>query len=74
LLFFGVLAGKLPSAEGQLGSNPPKGMNTFSVEPSLSVPKWNELKPLVVASSSVFLRTAVLQNHLVVRGSNGGSK
>jgi MATE family multidrug resistance protein len=61
ILFLGVLAGRLPSADGQLGSNPPKGKRTLSVVPSLSIPEWNEIKPLVVASSSVFLRTAVLQ-------------
>jgi putative MATE family efflux protein len=61
ILFLGILAGKLPSANGQLGSNPPKGKRTLSVVPSLSIPEWNEIKPLVVASSSVFLRTAVLQ-------------
>ena len=48
-------------ADGQLGSNPPKGKRTLSVVPSLSIPEWKEIKPLVVASSSVFLRTAVLQ-------------
>ena len=62
LLFLGVLAGKLPSGDGQLGSNPPKGKRILSVFPSLSIPEWKEIKPLVVASSSVFLRrTAVLQ-------------
>lgn len=61
LLFLGVLAGKLPSADGQLGSNPPKGRELRSVVPSLSIPEWKEIQPLVVASSSVFLRTAVLQ-------------
>jgi putative MATE family efflux protein len=61
ILFLGVLAGKLPAGDGQLGSNPPKGKSTLSVVPSVSIPEWNEIKPLVVASSSVLLRTAVLQ-------------
>lgn len=61
LLFLGVLAGKLPSADGQLGSNPPKGREVLSVMPPASVPEWKEIQPLVVASSSIFLRTAVLQ-------------
>jgi putative MATE family efflux protein len=61
LLFLGVLAGKLPSADGQLGSNPPKGREAISVMPSLSIPPWNDIKPLIVASSSVFLRSTVLQ-------------
>jgi len=60
-LFLGVLAGKLPSADGQLGANPPKGREVLSVVPSLSVPQWKDVQPLVVASSSVFLRSAVLQ-------------
>ena len=61
LLFLGVLAGKLPSADGQLGSNPPKGRPTLSVLPTLSIPQWKDVQPLIVASSSVFLRSAVLQ-------------
>jgi putative MATE family efflux protein len=61
LLLLGVLAGKLPSADGQLGSNPPKGREILSVVPSLSIPPWDEVKPLIVASSSVFLRSSVLQ-------------
>lgn len=61
LLFLGVLAGKLPSADGQLGSNPPKGREILSVVPSLSIPPWDEVKPLIEASSSVFLRSSVLQ-------------
>jgi Na+-driven multidrug efflux pump len=31
------------------------------ITPSLSVPAWEEVKPLVVASSAVFLRTLTLQ-------------
>jgi putative MATE family efflux protein len=59
LLFLGVLSGRLPSADGQLGR---KGQgNTLVVTPTLSIPRWEEMKPLVVASSSLFLRTFVLQ-------------
>jgi Na+-driven multidrug efflux pump len=55
------LAGKLPSADGQLGSNPRKGRTVLSLVPSLSIPQWKDVQPLIVASSSIFLRTAVLQ-------------
>ncbi|KAL3942894.1 MAG: hypothetical protein SGARI_000116 [Bacillariaceae sp.] len=58
LLFLFVLAGKLPSADGELGK---KDEDTIVVTPSLAIPPWEEVKPLVVASSSVFLRTTVLQ-------------
>uniref|UniRef100_A0A7S2EGU1 Protein DETOXIFICATION n=2 Tax=Ditylum brightwellii TaxID=49249 RepID=A0A7S2EGU1_9STRA len=76
--FLGILAGKLPSADGDLGSNQKSRKNevkdeekqgiqvnnatsTLIVVPSLSVPTWKEVRPLVIASSSVFLRTIVLQ-------------
>lgn len=58
LLFLGVLSGKLPSADGQLGK---KETNTLVVTPALSIPAWEEVQPLVVASSSVFFRSLSLQ-------------
>ena len=62
LLFLAVLAGKIPSADGQFAS---RGIDengkAISVVPSLSIPPWEEMKPLIVASSSVFLRSLVLQ-------------
>jgi putative MATE family efflux protein len=58
LLFLGVLAGKIPSADGQLGK---KEKNTLVVTPALAVPPWDEVKPLIVASSSVFFRSLSLQ-------------
>ena len=69
LAFLGVLGGRLPSADGELGSNQEKSMvsgggerrGAMTVVPTLSVPPWEDVKPLVVASSSVFLRTVVLQ-------------
>ena len=69
LAFFGVLAGKLPSADGELGSNQEgrsdlrstSSDEPLTVVPLLSVPPWKEVKPLIVASSSVFLRSFVLQ-------------
>lgn len=61
-LFLGVLAGRLPSAAGQVGSNhrTPQG-DKVSIVPLLQIPQWQEVKPLIVASSSVFLRALVLQ-------------
>jgi Na+-driven multidrug efflux pump len=68
ILFLLVLAGKLPSADGELGKK-----DTASVEPtksdalaptivpSLSIPPWTEVEPLIVASSSIFFRSLVLQ-------------
>ena len=57
LTFLGVLAGRLPSAsEGSTKEHTKK-----SVVPVFELPEWNEIKPLVVASSSVFLRSVVLQ-------------
>lgn len=61
-LFLAVLAGRLPSAAGELGSNrtTQDGRNV-AIVPLLRPPSWQEIKPLIVASSSVFLRTLVLQ-------------
>lgn len=68
--FLGVLGGILPSAEGELGSNQNKNRSedggsslgtNLIVTPSLSIPPWEEVKPLIVASSSIFLRSIVLQ-------------
>lgn len=75
-LFLGVLAGKLPSGGGELGSNQRQIQNEITnnkdsdlhlltVLPALTIPEWEEVKPLVVASSSVFLRTASLQFSLL---------
>ena len=63
LLFLAVLAGKLPSADGELGSQRrlPDGTVKISVTPSLSMPPLEDIKPLLTASGSVFLRSFVLQ-------------
>jgi len=86
ILFLLVLAGKLPSMDGELGKKemdlttvaeegrkndavPLLGgtdesktqTTTLVVTPSLSIPPWDEIRPLVVASSAVFLRSTVLQ-------------
>lgn len=58
LCFLGVLGGKLPSADGDLGSN---SRDDATIFPVLTLPKWQDVRPLVVASSSVFLRSIVLQ-------------
>jgi len=99
LLFLFVLAGKIPSADGELGkkkridnySSITNGQSsdddevaittacTLVITPSLSIPPWNDIKPLIVASSSVFLRSLVLQLLLTsaaafaTRGDGGGS-
>ena len=62
ILFLGVLSGKLPSADGQLGRRSDDDVReTISITPALSIPPWEEVKPLIVASSSVFFRSLVLQ-------------
>ena len=94
LLFLFVLAGKIPSADGELGKkkedfdisnnlitngqsdddndddvdvnvnvarNSTTSTNTLVITPKLSIPPWNEIKPLIVASSSVFIRSLVIQ-------------
>jgi putative MATE family efflux protein len=60
-IFLGILSGKLPSADGQLGSNHSVEGKTMSIVPSLNIPPWEEVRPLIVASSSVFSRALVLQ-------------
>lgn len=60
LLFLGVLSGTLPSADGELGRKSEKE-TTITVVPTQSIPSWKEIQPLLVASSSLFLRTFVLQ-------------
>eukprot|EP00536_Pseudo-nitzschia_multiseries_P004983 jgi/Psemu1/238104/estExt_Genewise1.C_890027 len=86
-----ILAGKIPSVDGKLGSNQPRrpsptnwevSRNTQQIEitegsgdsddssqlrsktvltPALKIPSWKAIKPLVTASSSVFVRTFMLQ-------------
>lgn len=61
-LFLLVLAGKLPSAAGELGSNHEVSPGKrASIVPLMSIPEFSEVKPLLVASSSVFFRALVLQ-------------
>jgi putative MATE family efflux protein len=63
ILFLLVLAGKLPSADGELGKKDtaPSVEDTPTIVPSLSIPPYIEIEPLIVASSSVFFRSLVLQ-------------
>jgi putative MATE family efflux protein len=61
-LFLGVLSGHLPSAGGQVGSNHRTQQGEkVSIVPLLSIPSWEAIQPLIVASSSILLRTFVLQ-------------
>ena len=64
-LFLAVLAGRLPSAASELGSNSSASSSSsstnVSIVPLLSIPPWKEIQPLIVASSSIFFRTLVLQ-------------
>jgi len=71
LFFLGILAGKIPSIDGELGSNQ---INTRKEEddeepiiitPATKPTSWESIQPLIVASSSVFLRSFVLQICLV---------
>jgi len=104
-----ILAGRLPSVDGKLGSNQLKRLpsttnwevsrNTQQIElieesggnsnlsqlqskivvtPTLRIPSWDAIQPLIVASSSVFARTFVLQLSIagaaaVATRSGGGS-
>eukprot|EP00579_Thalassiosira_antarctica_P020658 CAMPEP_0201966688 /NCGR_PEP_ID=MMETSP0904-20121228/11584_1 /ASSEMBLY_ACC=CAM_ASM_000553 /TAXON_ID=420261 /ORGANISM="Thalassiosira antarctica, Strain CCMP982" /LENGTH=548 /DNA_ID=CAMNT_0048513971 /DNA_START=55 /DNA_END=1701 /DNA_ORIENTATION=+ len=69
LCFLGVLSGKLPSADAKNIRSDTLDDNTknasgevlLTVTPLLDLPKWSSIKPLVVAASSVFLRSIVLQ-------------
>ncbi|GAX24369.1 hypothetical protein FisN_4Lh494 [Fistulifera solaris] len=53
LLFLGVLSGTIPSASSSV--------EAVEIRPSLSIPTWQEVRPLIVASASVFFRAVVLQ-------------
>ncbi|KAG7342624.1 MATE efflux family protein [Nitzschia inconspicua] len=66
LLFLFVLSGQLPSADGELGRKEEDMNKTIVIIPTLSIPPWEEVQPLVVASSAVFLRTTILQLFLSV--------
>lgn len=79
--FLSILAGKIPSADGILGSNqearrvngndlniPLLEDNSGALQPTetvivpqIKIPSWESIRPLVIASSSVFVRTFMLQ-------------
>jgi Na+-driven multidrug efflux pump len=62
LMFLGVLSGKLPSADGQLGSQSESKLGgPVSVTPAAKIPPIEEIKPLITASSSLFFRSLTLQ-------------
>lgn len=79
-LFLAVLAGALPSASGTIGSNASRDVSgnrePITIVPLLSVPSWNDVQPLIVASSSVFCRALVLQLFLsaaAIMAARGGA-
>eukprot|EP00977_Amphora_coffeiformis_P025566 scaffold20489_cov159-Amphora_coffeaeformis.AAC.4 len=81
ILYLSVLAGRLPAAGGELGKNrTTKAGETVSVTPLLELPTFEQIKPLIVASSSVLLRTLILQLSLsgaaamAARGGDGLSE
>jgi len=66
VLFLLVLAGTIPSADGELGKQEKSdgvtdNVYTPTIVPSLSIPPWEEVKPLIIASSSIFVRSLALQ-------------
>ena len=61
ILFLCILSGKLPSSEGKLGCNQIGEKPAVYIVPIFSIPKWKDVKPLIVASSSLVLRSLFLQ-------------
>lgn len=71
LCFLAVLGGKLPSASEEWNSISRRTettttldkqeINNLTVTPVLELPTWTDIRPLIVASSAVFLRSIVLQ-------------
>jgi len=59
--FLGVLSGKIPRA-CDLGSN---RESEYSITPVINLPRWKDMRPLIVASSAVFLRSIVLQGGMM---------
>merc|ERR1719491_2269650 len=62
----------VPSVDGELGSNQSRRRRSkmvgeeeeeplLVITPTAVVPRWNEIQPLLKASSSLFLRSIVLQ-------------
>lgn len=87
-LFF-VLSAKIPSADRMLGSNqrvivvdresasPAQNQDMIVITPTFNIPDWEAIRPLVVASSSVFVRSFLLQLSIAgaaaVAARSGGS-
>jgi len=65
--FLCVLSGNLPSLSGDLGKKKIENDNSklespeILISPTSSIPEWNEIKPLILASSSNFFRSAAIQ-------------
>lgn len=81
ILYLLVLAGRLPAAGGELGKGrKTKAGKVVVITPLLELPTFEQVKPLLVASSSVLLRTLVLQLSLsgatamAARGGDGLSE
>ena len=58
-LYLAVLVGRLPAAGGELAKTDES--REVVIRPLLELPTWEQIRPLLVASSSVLLRTLVLQ-------------
>ncbi|KAL3803694.1 hypothetical protein HJC23_003748 [Cyclotella cryptica] len=59
--FLSVLSGALPRGGGGGGGGTMPPPPRMGITPLWELPQWKEIRPLVVASSSVFLRSIVLQ-------------
>ena len=86
LSLLSILAGKIPSVDGILGSNQQRRtiaseeatqtsdnselssqvLQKIAVRPTCRIPAWEAMQPLVIASSSVFVRSFML--HLSIAG------
>ena len=60
ITFLQILNGKLPSSDRKLGSNQ-TNEDFIIISPLLSIPKWKDVKPLIIASSSLLIRSLFLQ-------------
>lgn len=56
-LFLSVMSGWIPSVTGPAGRHSSK----LNVKPTMSIPSWIEISPLLLASSAVFFRAVALQ-------------
>lgn len=74
LLFLNVLSGNLPSASEWSRSSSSSSSSDMlldeprrlNVVPTLAIPPWSDVQPLITASSSIFLRAIVIQSALAL--------